>query len=209
MARPSDRLIARRRDLVVVGQAGGVLVDGAAHAERLRLARHQLGELVLVAGDGFRHHDGGIVGRARDDALDRVLDRDACCPACRPSLVGVWPAACVGDLELAVELELAGLELLEQQIERHDLGERGRMALRVRDWSNAAPCPELASTTMVRVRRGVAMDCLKCENAATSKTEHTPTKPATGSGPDPQHDSSPSSFPRRSVRSADTPVVPR
>jgi len=38
----------------------------------------------------------------------------------------------IGHLHLRVEPELAGLKLLEQQIERHDLGERGRVARRVR-----------------------------------------------------------------------------
>ena len=34
----------------------------------------------------------------------------------------------LGNLEQAIELELAGFEALEQQIESHDLGERRRMA---------------------------------------------------------------------------------
>ena len=37
-----------------------------------------------------------------------------------------------GHIELAVERELSGLQALEQKVERHDLGERGRMAQRVR-----------------------------------------------------------------------------
>ena len=35
-------------------------------------------------------------------------------------------------VHFGVELHLAGFETLEQQIERHDLGERGRMAAGVR-----------------------------------------------------------------------------
>jgi len=35
-------------------------------------------------------------------------------------------------VELAVELELAGFQALEQQVERHDLGQRGGMAQRIR-----------------------------------------------------------------------------
>ena len=49
-------------------------------------------------------------------------------PARSPSLVGAWTAACSETRSSAVERELAGFELLEQQIERHDLGQRGRMA---------------------------------------------------------------------------------
>jgi hypothetical protein len=40
-----DGLIARGGYLRVVGQSGCVLVERLGHAERLRLARHQLGEL--------------------------------------------------------------------------------------------------------------------------------------------------------------------
>src|SRR5215831_7275053 len=45
--------------------------------------------------------------------------------ALRPSFVGFCSAACI-------EIELAGLELLEQQVERHDLGQRRRVARFVR-----------------------------------------------------------------------------
>src|SRR5262245_40441520 len=72
-----DRLIARSGYLCVVGQSGGVLVDRLGHAERLRLARHQLGELVLRSGERLRHHDRGVVGGAGYHALDGVLDLDA------------------------------------------------------------------------------------------------------------------------------------
>ena len=52
-------------------------------------------------------------------------------PSRSPSLVGDWPAACSETLQLAVERELAGFQPLEQHVERHDLGERCRMADRV------------------------------------------------------------------------------
>ena len=70
-------LVARGGDLLVVGQARGVAIDRLGHAERARLARHQPGELVFVAGDGFCDHDGGVVGRAGDETLDGILDPDA------------------------------------------------------------------------------------------------------------------------------------
>ena len=49
-------------------------------------------------------------------------------PGRRPSLVGACSEACSETGHFGVELHLAGFEPLEQQIERHDLGERGRMA---------------------------------------------------------------------------------
>src|SRR4029453_13559354 len=53
------RLIARRGNLIVVGQAGGVAIDGSRHAERASLARHQLGEIAFIASDSFASHDAG------------------------------------------------------------------------------------------------------------------------------------------------------
>ena len=121
-----QRLVARGGDLVVVGQSRRVEIGRAAHAERARLAGHHLGEGLLVAADRFRDHDGGVVRRARDEAADRVLDLDA---LARPQaelgrrlLGGV-----LGHRHHGRELHLAGVEALEQQIKRHDLGERRRM----------------------------------------------------------------------------------
>ena len=125
------RLIARRRHLVVVGQAGGIAIDRLGHAERACLAGHQLGEIVFIAGDGFRDHDGGVIGRARHQSLDGVFDADGLTRAQaefgRSLLGGV-----LGHLHFGVELHLAGIETLEQQIQRHDLGERGGMTAGVR-----------------------------------------------------------------------------
>src|SRR5437868_6028573 len=62
-------LIARGGDLLTVRKARSVLVDGLAHAKRARLARHRLGEIVLVAADGFGDHCGCVVGGAGHEAL--------------------------------------------------------------------------------------------------------------------------------------------
>ena len=48
-------------------------------------------------------------------------------PGCNPSFDGACMAALRGDIEIGAEFDLAGLEPLEQQIERHDLGERCRV----------------------------------------------------------------------------------
>jgi len=68
------RLIARRRYLFVIRQARGVAIGGAAHSERVGLAGHQLGEIVFTAADGFRDHDGGVIGGFRDDAQNGVFN---------------------------------------------------------------------------------------------------------------------------------------
>ena len=124
------RLIARGGHLFVVGQAGGVAIDRLGHAERARLARHQLGEIVFVAGDGFGDHDGGVVGGAGYQALDGVFDRDGLAGA-QAELGRRLFGSVLGHFHFAIELHLAGVEALEQQIKRHDLGQRGGMAAAV------------------------------------------------------------------------------
>ena len=124
-------LVACGRHLVVIGQAGRVLVDGAGHAERLRLARHQLGEIALASRDCLRHYDGGVVCRARHHALDRVFD-DECAAGLEAQFGRRLSRGFARDLERTVELELAGLDLLEEQVEGHDFGERGGMPSCVR-----------------------------------------------------------------------------
>ncbi len=90
-----------------------------------------LAKPVLVAAEIFGDDDGGVVRGLGDDALDRVLDRDGLAglefELGRRLLGGVF-----GDFERRIELDLAGVEALEQQIERHHLGQRGRMPQCVR-----------------------------------------------------------------------------
>ena len=63
-------------DLLVVGQPGRVLVDGARHAECFRLARHEFCEFFFVLGDILGDHNRYIVGRTCDHGLDRGLSVD-------------------------------------------------------------------------------------------------------------------------------------
>ena len=89
--------------------------------------RHQLGELVLAAAEVFGDDDGGVIGRPGDHALDGVFDRDSLA-GLEVELGGILIGGVLGDLERRVELDLVGVETFEQQIERHDLGQRGRVA---------------------------------------------------------------------------------
>ncbi|MHC2405926.1 hypothetical protein ACVMGC_010470 [Bradyrhizobium barranii subsp. barranii] len=120
-------LVARGRDLLVVGKAVGVAVDRLGHAERARLARHHRGEVVLVAGDRFRDHHSCVIGGAGDETLDRVLDADGLAGT-QVQLGRILIGGVLRHRHLGVELHPAGLQALEQQIERHDLGERGGVA---------------------------------------------------------------------------------
>ena len=94
------------------------------------LLRHQLGESVLAAAEIFGNDDGGVVGGSCHDALDRVFDRDGLA-GLEVELGRLLFGGVFGNLQRRIELDLAGVEALEQQIERHDFGQRGRMAQRV------------------------------------------------------------------------------
>ena len=117
----------RGRDLLVIGQARGVAIVRAGHAQRMRLARHHLGEGALVAADRLGDGDGDVVGRTGDDRLDRVLDRD-CRSRAQAELGGRLGGGVLGDRQLDLQRQRAFLELLEQEIERHHLGQRSGMA---------------------------------------------------------------------------------
>src|SRR3954466_9610864 len=97
----------------------------------MRLAGHQLGEVVFIAGDRFSYDYRSIVGRASDHAFDRILNRKRAA-GLETQLGGTLAGRFLRYVHLAVELELAGLELLEQQIKRHDFGKGGWVPPRVR-----------------------------------------------------------------------------
>ena len=121
-----DGQVARRGDLVRIGQARGIGVVGPGHAQGLRLAGHHLGEFRLGASDVLADGASHVVGGFRDDGLDRVLDLDR---RARPEPELGWGlGGCEGgDGQRRIEVEAAALELLEQHVERHHLGDRCRM----------------------------------------------------------------------------------
>ena len=124
---PDDGLVARGGDLLVVGQAGGVVIGGVRHAERARLGGHQPGEIGFISGKGFGHDDRHVVGRLGDDGADGGLDPDRLARL-EPQLGRRLRGGMGRHRHFGRHLDLARLQPLEQQIERHDLGQRGRMA---------------------------------------------------------------------------------
>ena len=126
-----QRLVARGGDLQVGRQARGVDVDRVRHAERDRLAGHQPPEVLLGAAERLGDHRGGVVGRPGDERLERVLDRERL--AGLEAELGRRPrGGARRDRQRRIELEMSGLDLLEQHVERHHLGDRGRVTRRVR-----------------------------------------------------------------------------
>ena len=95
---------------------------------RLRALRVIMsGEIVLRAADGFGDDHGRVIGRARDDALDGIVDAKGA-PRPKAELGGRLRRGMRRDGQSLVQRHAAGLQLLEQHEERHHLGDRGGMA---------------------------------------------------------------------------------
>ena len=93
----------------------------------LRLGRHHAREAVFRAADEFGDGRGRIVGRLGDQRIDDRLDADR--SAGLDAELGRRPRRGMrGERHLGRLLDLARGEPLEDQIERHHLGERGRVA---------------------------------------------------------------------------------
>ena len=120
-------LIARGGDLLIVRQARRVVIGRALHAERAGLRGHQFREARLVTAERFGDDHRDVVGRLGDDGADRGFDLDRFARL-ETQLGRRLHGGVRRHRKIGARLDLARLELLEQQVERHDLGEGGGMA---------------------------------------------------------------------------------
>ncbi len=116
--------IARRGVLLLVGQAVDVGEMRARHAEMLRRLVHLGDEPILTAGDGFGDHHRDVVGRFDDEHLERDVEGDPFAHFQPEFARGLLRRFLRAD-DLGVGRDGAGLERLEGDIGRHQLGERG------------------------------------------------------------------------------------
>ena len=129
-AQRERRHVAGRGDLLAVGQAGGVAKPRARHAEIACRAGHPLGEGVFCLADVFRDGRRDIVRRLDHEGLDGVLDADRRA-GLQTQLRRLHAGGMLGNHEATVEFHPPGTQLLEQNVKRHHLGERGRIAVRI------------------------------------------------------------------------------
>ena len=127
----SERELARRHLLVGVVVAGRVAEGRFRQADLARPAGHHGGEIVLRAGDALGDRDRGVVAGLDDDAAQEVGELDAVVELREHRRAAGRAAApapgVLGDHELAVEIEPALLDLVEDDLDRHGLGRaRGR-----------------------------------------------------------------------------------
>ncbi len=111
---PESDHIARRRDLLGVGQARGIAERGVRHADLARLARHQVGEVRFRAADMLGERDGDVVGRFGDESLDGVKDGQLLA-GLEVQLGGGRGGALLCHLDLGIVVEPSELDQLEGQ----------------------------------------------------------------------------------------------
>ncbi len=114
-------------DLARVGQTRGVYVLGVSHPELLGPERHQGGELSFRSAQLLGHGDRDVVGGFHRHGADRLIDGDAVAgPKPEPGRRLVRGVR--GDHHAVAQGNLAGLQRLEGQVERHQLGDGRRIA---------------------------------------------------------------------------------
>ena len=114
--------VARCRHLAGIGQARGIGECGARHAHVARRAGHAPGEVLLGARDVLGHCGGHVIGGLHDECADGGLDGDR--PAgLHPELGGGHAGRPGRHADRRIEAQPAGLQFLEEYVERHHLGE--------------------------------------------------------------------------------------
>ena len=126
-----DRLVARGGDLLVIGQAGGVDIDRAGSCR---------GRAPCASSSWQKSSSSPPIASAITTAasLAERVTMPLMASSTRMRLTGTQAefggrllGGVLGHRHLGIERHLAALEPLEQQIERHDLGQRGRVTRRV------------------------------------------------------------------------------
>jgi hypothetical protein len=108
-------LFTRRRHLRVIGQAGSIAVVRVAHAERVRLLCHQVGEFAFAAANRFGDDDGHVIGRFSHHRSNGILDCNGL-PRPQPPLGRSLHRRMLRHRELGIDFELARLHALEQEV---------------------------------------------------------------------------------------------
>ena len=119
--------IARCRGVIGVGQARCVVETRIHHAEPAGRRRHPLGKSGFAAADMFGQRDRNIIGALGGDHAEGIAHADRSANAQAQFRWRLAPGA-ARDAEFVVQLQPAGGHFLERNIERHHLGDGGRIA---------------------------------------------------------------------------------
>ena len=125
-----DGQVARRGQMAGLGQAFGVLVARAFHAQGLGLFIHQAHEVFQRTTHAFGQRHGRVVARLDDHALDQVVDGDLHLGVDEHARAGHLPGA-FADREALLERDFLGAQRVKHQIAGHQLGQRGLLDRRI------------------------------------------------------------------------------
>ncbi|MNS64748.1 hypothetical protein D3C72_978860 [compost metagenome] len=124
-------LVARRRHLRRVGQAVGVAIGRAGHAECTGFGGHHSGKAVFRAADIFAERGCHVICRTGDECKDGLFHGDAAAGA--HAQLGRRLLGCIGrDRHLGIKRDASGIECFERQVKRHHLRQRGWITQAVR-----------------------------------------------------------------------------
>ena len=120
--------VGRRGDLQRIGQARRIVEIGFLHADLARLLGHHLGEMGFGAADRLSDGHRNVIGAADHNGADGGIDGNGLAGT-KPQLGRLLDRGVIADRQRRLHGDLAGLQRVEQQIERHHLGQRGGMTL--------------------------------------------------------------------------------
>ena len=119
------RDVARRRVVAgIVGQPRAVEKLRVFHAQFFRAVVHALGERLLGTGDVLCHGDGAVIGGVDGDALEHLVDAHLLA-LLEPDLAAAHGAGMGAGGHDVARIELAAVELLHDEQQRHDLRHAG------------------------------------------------------------------------------------
>ena len=119
------RDVARRRVVAgIVGQPRAVEKLRVFHAQFFRAVVHALGERLLGTGDVLCHGDGAVIGGVDGDALEHLVDAHLLA-LFEPDLAAAHGAGMGAGGHDVARIELAAVELLHDEQQRHDLRHAG------------------------------------------------------------------------------------
>lgn len=119
------RNVARRRVVTgVVGQARAVEKLRVFHAQFFCAVVHALGERLLGTGDVLGHGDGAVIGGVDGDALEHLVHTHLLA-LLEPDLAAAHGAGVGAGGHDVARIQLAAVELLHDEQQRHDLRHAG------------------------------------------------------------------------------------
>src|SRR5262249_6056151 len=122
--------VMRSRQLIGIGQTRSIGKMRAGHANFVRLFRHECSKMRFVSADAFGDRNSYVIRRACNNRFDCVVHTNRF-PWTKTQFAWFLCRRKSRDQNVAVESQMTLVELFEQEVESHHLGDRGGKALLV------------------------------------------------------------------------------